>query len=63
MEAFNEYVNKDVAPLKGLPKDWVLNEFTVTFFFKVKFRLNFSLKVSNCFKIEKNASDNAASNS
>jgi hypothetical protein len=29
MDAFNEYVNKEVAPLKGLPKDWVLNEFTV----------------------------------
>lgn len=29
MEQFNEYVNNEIAAAKGLPKDWVMNEFTV----------------------------------
>lgn len=28
MEQFNDYVNKEVAPQKNLPQNWVLNEFT-----------------------------------
>ena len=29
MEKFNDYVNESLAASKNLPKDWVLNEFTV----------------------------------
>jgi hypothetical protein len=29
MEQFNDYINEEVAPKKGLPKNWVMNEFTV----------------------------------
>lgn len=29
MEQFNDYINNEVAKSKGLPNDWILNEFTV----------------------------------
>jgi hypothetical protein len=29
MDQFNTYVNENLAEAKGLPKDWVFNDFTV----------------------------------
>ena len=35
MDQFNEYVNNEVAPRKGLPKDWVINDLTVNLDFPI----------------------------
>ena len=33
MDQFNDYVNNEVAPKKGLPADWVKNDLTVKNYF------------------------------
>ncbi len=62
MDQFNDYINEEVAPKKGLPRNWVMNEFTVCLFLFINYinLINSYLKFT--FK-EKNASNNAASNS
>jgi hypothetical protein len=51
MEQFNEYINENVAPKKGLARDWVFNDMTVCFSFRFNQEIvnlfNFKIKEKN----------------
>jgi len=34
MDQFNDYINESVAPVKGLPQDWVYEHLDVRFTFQ-----------------------------
>ena len=54
MDQFNDYINEEVAPKKGLPRNWVMNEFTVCFFIHelsiYKLLFKFYLQRKKCIK-------------